>query len=261
MGKEGCFYSSNKTSGSTSGFTNYDDWLQKDKFDFYCPGGDQVSSADSFKKMAKCQNECAKDEMINEEYKDNNTPNPTLAGAHAHLTTHIQNNQGFYREWVDSSDFEDCRPSGTDCVLSRLDKIKNEINSNFGKFQTNIDSIKSKMDLMKNKIQQLKDIKNEKCPNKECKCLKNFEWDKDEQACVCPPPMEIDEDGTCSYPIIEERYDVESVLILGGSQDRWENKFDSLLFCPNSDILQDTRDVVDNQILTPPHSMRFMHAA
>ena len=59
--KEGCFYSSNKTSGSTSGFTNYDDWLQKDKFDFYCPGGDQVSSADSFKKMAKCQNECAKD--------------------------------------------------------------------------------------------------------------------------------------------------------------------------------------------------------
>ena len=70
---------------------------------------------------------------------------------------------------------------------------------------------------MKNKIQQLKDIKDEKCPNKEvipvisaackyciqCKCLKNFEWDKEEQACVCPPPMEIDEDGTCSYPIIE----------------------------------------------------------
>ena len=50
--------------------------------------------------------------------------------------------KGFYREWVDSSDFEDCRESGTDCVINRLDKIKNEINSNFGKFQTNIDSIK-----------------------------------------------------------------------------------------------------------------------
>ena len=36
-----------------------------------------------------------------------------------------------------------------------------------------------------------------------CKCLKNFEWDDEEQKCVCPPPMEIDEDGICNYPIVE----------------------------------------------------------
>ena len=37
----------------------------------------------------------------------------------------------------------------------------------------------------------------------QCKCLKNFEWDQEEQKCVCPPPMEIDEDGICNYPIVE----------------------------------------------------------
>ena len=61
--------------------------------------------------MSLDQSEFRKDEMINEEYKDNNNPNPTLAGAHAHLTTHIQNNQG--RDWLNKSrlDVDCCYPT------------------------------------------------------------------------------------------------------------------------------------------------------
>jgi len=68
--------------------------------------------------------------------------------------------------------------------------------------------------------------------------LNGFEWSFDDQECVCKPPYEgencpfpaeisiitfslivfLVEDGQCILPIPEERYDVETVLVIGGQE-------------------------------------------
>ena len=121
------------------------------------------------------------------------------------------------------------QPDLQDDLVRDLSGKKARLLTRFNKIEGSIEDMKGKIEQIKQKINQLKNLKATKCPERkvllffnirldsiQCKCENGYTWSDDEKKCVCEKPNII-EDGQCIqyFPPLEERYDVENVLILG----------------------------------------------